>query len=523
MLNLMRLRLTGLLLLAAITPGLAQTNSGSPKGSYRSAPFEEDFRIFGGEVVTNAKAWPWQIALYRKNTSGKLAFLCGGSLVAERWVLTAAHCIGSGAGRPGDFAVVERTMQIDLELDGNAGHGGRRLAVKQVIVHDGYDLAKKENDIALLELTAPAQSTPVPYARAATSALEETGRDAVVTGWGMLREIGLDAQGQRVDAQTGQLITQANASEFLDDKLRQVELPLIGWEKCREVYQNTGTAVIDARTLCAGVAQGGKDSCQGDSGGPLVARDEKNFFVQIGVVSWGVGCGRAGYPGVYTRVSAFEAWLREKTGIRQDQPSAESQQAVDNALAMDNPAGLAVNFVQGTRVKIGQEAQFRVATKKSGYLLLLDVQPGGSLTQIYPTAASLRTPTGIRPDANRVDPGRTLVVPNRTNPYEGFTFEVEGPAGEGRLVAVLSDRPTKSLNIPDMPRSFDSRADTLGFLAALGRAISRGFVPMGEERPTAGPGADRPPETAAADRPTAGAGADRPTVSVVVTPYTIVQ
>jgi hypothetical protein len=55
----------------------------------------------------------------------------------------------------------------------------------------------------------------------------------------MLREIGLDAQGQRVDAQTGQLLTQENAGQFLDDKLRQVELSLIGWEKCREVYQNT--------------------------------------------------------------------------------------------------------------------------------------------------------------------------------------------------------------------------------------------------------------------------------------------
>src|SRR5579871_5984118 len=99
MLNLVRWGLVGLLLLAATTPSLAQTNPGGPKVTYRSAPFEEDLRIFGGEVVMNAKAWPWQIALYRKNTGGKIAFLCGGSLIAERWVLTAAHCIGNGGDR----------------------------------------------------------------------------------------------------------------------------------------------------------------------------------------------------------------------------------------------------------------------------------------------------------------------------------------------------------------------------------------------------------------------------------------
>src|SRR5580704_9282758 len=180
---------------------------------------------------------------------------------------------------------------------------------------------------------------------------------------------------------------------------------------------------------------------------------------------------------------------------------------------MDNPAGLTVGLVQGTQVKIGQKSEFKLTTKRIGYALLLDVRPDGGLTQIYPNEKSLRSPTGMRPEANRVGPARPLLVPNRGNSYEGFEIEVEGPVGEGRLVAILSDRPTKSVNIPELPRSFDSRADTLGFLAALGRAISRGFVPMGEDRPPEGTPAEQRPEGAAADHRPEGTAADRPPVA----------
>ena len=128
-----------------------------------------------------------------------------------------------------------------------------------------------------------------------------------------------------------------------------------------------------AEPFCAAVPEGGKDSCQGDSGGPLVSRNERNFFVQVGVVSWGGGCARKGSPGVYTRLSAFEGWLREKTEIRQDRPSTEVQQTVDTTLQPNNPAGLSATYVQGTKLTIGQKVQVRATTRHNWLSLAVDV------------------------------------------------------------------------------------------------------------------------------------------------------
>jgi secreted trypsin-like serine protease len=482
MITLTRLCFAALVLSGATGGALAQSNSDGTRGLDRTSPFNEDLRIVGGEEVSNPQARPWQVALYRMS-DGKMNFLCGGSVISVNWVLTAAHCIiGGSAAKPGDYAIVERATQIDFALNGDVGHGGRRLAARRIIVHEGYDAAKSENDIALIELAAPAQATPVPFAWANTSGLEAPGKNAVVTGWGQLREIRRDEQGRPFDAQSGQPVTSANSQLYLDNKLRQVELPLVATASCREDYK-TSAKVIDARTLCAGVAQGGKDSCQGDSGGPLVGRDEKQFFVQIGVVSWGNGCGRAGFPGVYTRVSAFEAWLREKTGIRQDQPSTETQQVADNLLGLSNAAGLSVSIAPGTQLRVGQKMQFRVTTRQAGYLLLFDVSPEGALTQIFPNENSLKSATGKLVNSNRVDPGRPLLVPNPANPYEGFEMSVDPPAGEGRVVGVLSEKPTKWLNTPQKPRTFESRSDSLGYLGTLGRVLERGVVVQGRDSP----------------------------------------
>ena len=285
------------LLAALVAPGLAPVaNAASNDGP----ALEGDYRIVGGAIVTDPKAWPWQVALYRHIKDNNYAQACGGSIIAERWVLTAAHCVvPKGADKPlaaAEFLVVEGVRQL--------GQGGRQIEVKRVVIPQ-YDPKSQTNDIALLELAKPAQSTPVPYAQPANAELEKPGVVGVVTGWGLLQDASWDEEKKAwVHRQTGQALS---SEQVRDSKLRQVELPLIGWEACRDAYKDKGGGIVSAANLCAGTPEGGKDFCQGDSGGPLVARDAQNLDVQIGVVSWGIGCGVRGIPGVYTRVSAFRA------------------------------------------------------------------------------------------------------------------------------------------------------------------------------------------------------------------------
>jgi secreted trypsin-like serine protease len=441
-------------------------------------PAIEDMRIVGGTVVTDPKAWPWQVGFYRRTSGDNFSPTCGGSLIDKGWVLTAAHCVlpKDLDGKPlaaSDVAVLEGTQSIR--------NGGRLIRVKRIVLPD-YDRKKQLNDIALLELAEPARSsTAVPFAQPQNADIEKPGVLAVVTGWGMLQDVDWDdAKKQWIHRQTGQVVP---ADQVRDHQLRQVQVPLVAWEACRDAYKGKSNADISERNICAGVPAGGKDSCQGDSGGPLVARNAKNFYVQIGVVSWGIGCGVPGLPGVYTRVSAFEGWLREQTGIRQDQPSPDTPQVVDNALGGDNPAGVQVDFVQGTQVQVGQRAQFRVTAREAGYLILLDATPDGVLTQIYPSKLFVRSLPGARVDSNRIEPGRPFLVPDTSNPYEGFEFRVDPPGGEGRLVAILSDRPIKWLKNPDKPRSFETRADSLGFISALAAALARDLSVEGRDKP----------------------------------------
>jgi hypothetical protein len=307
----------------------------------------------------------------------------------------------------------------------------------------------------------------------------------------------LDDQGRPVDVHTGQLISQADLSQYRDDKLRQVEVPIIATQSCHDAYaQHNSTRTIDARNLCAGVPEGGKDSCNGDSGGPMVVRDEKNFFIQAGIVSWGpTDCGTPGLTGVYTRVSAFDAWLREKTAIRQDQPSPEISSALDQIAAIGNVAKLDVSPDPDQPLQIGKEVRYRATAQQGGYLLLVDVSPDGTITQIYPNEISLKSPIGNLVNVNRIEPRRALVVPS--NPYERFKFEVEGPPGEGRLVGILSKEPMKWLKIPEAPRSFGARSDALGYVAGLNRLLDRGLE--------------------------VEAGKANPAISVVIKPYTVVR
>jgi len=94
---------------------------------------------------------------------------------------------------------------------------------------------------------------------------------------------------------------------ILPNVLHKVTVPVVGDAKCNDYYSSSNYGIADSM-ICAGLPDGGKDSCQGDSGGPFIHAQEKTL---LGVVSWGIGCARPGYPGVYTQVSYFVDWIME--------------------------------------------------------------------------------------------------------------------------------------------------------------------------------------------------------------------
>jgi Domain of unknown function (DUF4384) len=135
--------------------------------------------------------------------------------------------------------------------------------------------------------------------------------------------------------------------------------------------------------------------------------------------------------------------------------------------------------VQGTDLQLGQIAQFRVSTQQPGYLVLLDVAPDGKVTQVFPNARSLATPTGSRKSSNLVAPTRALLVPDPRNPYEGFEYKITPPSGEGRLVAILSKDPIQAVSLPERPITLESSAGS-DFVAQIADELLREPVIAGK-------------------------------------------
>uniref|UniRef100_A0A0A1XSC5 Plasma kallikrein n=1 Tax=Zeugodacus cucurbitae TaxID=28588 RepID=A0A0A1XSC5_ZEUCU len=235
-------------------------------------------RIVGG-MDTEVNEYPWMAMLMRRGD-----FYCGGALINDQYVLTAAHCVRGFNKRQISVRLLSHNR-----TDGRVSTIDRKL--DKIIVHDGYSTRNLDNDIALLRFTEPVELReplrPVCLAEADKTYEDEL---AVVTGWGAVKEGG-----------------------FIADRLQEVQVPVMSQETCRK--SKYGSSRITDNMLCAGYAEGGKDSCQGDSGGPLhVANNATKSYQLAGVVSWGEGCARPNAPGVYTRVSQYLDWIDERTG-----------------------------------------------------------------------------------------------------------------------------------------------------------------------------------------------------------------
>lgn len=237
---------------------------------------------------------PWQAEIYSNFTSWtqkdleahkpwELPHRCGGSLIADHWILTAAHCI--------DQQKVDKGYRVRLgttEIDDNSGVTYR---IDRMVMHGRYDAEHHFNDIALLhfvadELTDRGKAANVArirlYGAYSSDGTIGPGTPVTVTGWGRTSE---------------------GENAGLSATLLEADLQTLDCESVPE-YQGHVTKFM----LCAGAP--GKDSCQGDSGGPLVLTYGEP--VLVGIVSWGAGCGRPGQPGVYVRIDRdhYLNWIR---------------------------------------------------------------------------------------------------------------------------------------------------------------------------------------------------------------------
>jgi hypothetical protein len=156
-------------------------------------------------------------------------------------------------------------------------------------------------------------------------------------------------------------------------------------------------------------------------------------------------------------------------------PLKAIDQSMLAAIKVPNPADLSVEILPATEVAVGTKVSFRVGTKRSGYLILVDVDANGRITQIYPNTRTLMN--AEQQNANLVKPERPFVVPRPNDPFAGLQFVASPPSGQGMIVALLSDRPVQLVDLPDLSEGVSGQAAAL---ARLTKMVGELLIPDGE-------------------------------------------
>ncbi|TRY92079.1 hypothetical protein DNTS_005868, partial [Danionella cerebrum] len=224
-------------------------------------------RIIGGQEAW-AHSWPWQASLQYTDLPA-----CGGAILHPLWLITASHCFKRYLSLYSSRSAFN-IFTIYL-------FGPKTIQVEEILPHKDYNTKTNENDIALVKLESPLKFNecvrPVGILDHNLPSLES----CTVTGWGAIRENGPRAT-----------------------TLQEVNVTVFEHQTCNRYYSGK----ILPCMFCAGLDTGGMDACQGDSGGPLSCFMGERYKL-AGVVSWGVGCGRAQKPGVYTSLSYYKQWI----------------------------------------------------------------------------------------------------------------------------------------------------------------------------------------------------------------------
>ncbi|XP_007463515.1 PREDICTED: kallikrein-7 [Lipotes vexillifer] len=219
---------------------------------------DEAVRIIDGTRCPRG-AQPWQVALLNGNQ-----LHCGGVLVNEWWVLSAAHCMLS---------------EYNVHMGSECLRRGQKIRATMSFRHPGYSTQSQVNDLMLVKLRTRARLSSSVKKVNLPSRCEPPGTTCTVSGWGA---------------------TSSPIATF-PEKLMCTKVDIISSGDCRKVYMN----LLGDSMLCAGIPNSGTNACNGDSGGPLMCKGTLQ-----GLVSWGVfPCGQPNNPGVYTQVCKYVDWI----------------------------------------------------------------------------------------------------------------------------------------------------------------------------------------------------------------------
>ena len=286
-------------------------------------------KIVGGTKAAQG-AYPFQVALLRVRRTGPgkaqvVGQFCAGTLLTQRYVLTAAHCFVQG--EKGKIEGLAKADGVGVHVgDVNIVNGGDKILVKRIVVHPKYVTGANVNDIAIVELDRPPRDdsgakTVTVIDRESEGRFLPVDGELRIIGWGKTEsgKGSLDLMEANVAAVdfgkcnrvlTAARMTAGDVRKALNDISFEFNLNANGRKALEAGIVQQGGAVT-SQMFCAAARTDGRDTCGGDSGGPILRQDGKGGWVQVGIVSFGVGqCGQAALPGVYTRLALYTDWIR---------------------------------------------------------------------------------------------------------------------------------------------------------------------------------------------------------------------
>lgn len=300
-------------------PGQSPDNNNDHNGNNNNLLY-----IVGGDEVEDDQFWPWSVAIYELDPlNGQRGFICSGSLISDRYVLTAAHCIQQS--RFDTLSSDEVFLKIaSTRLDDERAHF---YNVERVFVHPDYSVDRKANDIALLKLERgqrlPARARPICLPSQLANRIDFTDQPVTIIGWGNTGAMNGNEPTRLIDANQdmqGSSYEDKSSPSQTNDTLLQAQVRVTSLDLCNRSYSKLDISWlnIDEHFICASDPYGKRDACQGDSGGPLMWNNQQGDldqqlssekWYQLGLVSFGHGCANTEYPGVYTRISYYMPWI----------------------------------------------------------------------------------------------------------------------------------------------------------------------------------------------------------------------